>query len=82
MKLLIVKIDHYPNFDMPKFYHSCGIRKKSNGFNELIDQANDEICSSPTHMAHWKFCDKMSNKRYLTPSFLKELTEKGFLFYI
>ena len=73
MKLLIVKIDHYPNFDMDS---------KSNGFNELIDRANDEICSSLTHMAHWKFCDKMYNKRYLTPSFLKELTEKGFLFYI
>ena len=32
MKLLMVKTDHCPNFDMPKIYHGCGIRKKSNGF--------------------------------------------------
>ena len=51
MKLLIVKIDHYPNFDMPKIYHSCGIRKKSNGSNELIDQAMMK-CVSPQAIWH------------------------------
>ena len=73
---LVVKVGHYPNFDLPKIYHGFGVRKKSNGFNELIDQANDERCSSPTHVAYWKFCDakkhKVSNKRYLTRDFLKE----------
>ena len=57
--------------------------KKSNGFNKLIDRANDKMCSSSTHMVYWKVRDtkkhKMSNKRYLTHGFLKELTEKGLL---
>ena len=83
LKLVLLKIDHYPNFNLPKIYHGCGVRKKCNGFNELIDQANDERCSSLTHVAYWKFRDtkkhKVSNKRYLTRSFLKELTEKGLL---
>ena len=83
MKLLIVEIDHYPNFDMLKIFHGCGIRKKSNWFNELIDRANDGICSSSVHMTYWKFCDtkkdKMCNKRYVTCRFLKELAEKGLL---
>ena len=50
--MTIVKVDHYPIFDMQKIYHGCGIRKKSNGLNELINQANNEICSSPTHLAY------------------------------
>ena len=83
MKLVTVKIDHYPIFDMPKVYHVCSLRK-SGGLNELINQANGKMCSSPTHMAYWKFWDtkkhKTSNKRYLTHSFLKELHEKGLLF--
>ena len=81
MKLVLVKVGHYPNFHLPEIYHGCGVRKKSNGFNELIDRANDERCSSLTHVAYWKSCDtkkhKVSNKRYLTRDFLKELTEKG-----
>ena len=36
MSLVIVKVDHYPNFDMPKIYHSCGY-KKSNGLNMIIN---------------------------------------------
>ena len=40
------------------------------------------MCFTPSHMAYWKFHDtkkhKMSNKIYLTRSFLKELTKKGF----
>lgn len=54
MKLVTVKIDHYPIFDMPKVYHVCSLRK-SGGLNELINQANGKMCSSPTHMAYWKF---------------------------
>ena len=83
MKLVLVKVGHYPNFDLPKIYHGCGVRKKSNGFNELIDRANDERCYSPTHAAYWKFRDtkkhKVSNKRYLRRGFLKKLTDKGLL---
>ena len=36
MKLVLVKVDHYPNFDIRKIYHGCGF-KKNDGFNELID---------------------------------------------
>ena len=50
--MTIVKVDHYPIFNIPKIYHGCGIIKKNNGLNELINQANDEICSSPTHLAY------------------------------
>ena len=82
MKLVLVKVDHYPDFDKPKIYHSCGF-KKNGGFNELIDQANDGMCSSPMHMMYWKFRDtnrhKVSNEKYVTRSFLKELIEKGYL---
>ena len=70
MKITIVKVDHYPIFNMLKIYHGCDIRKKSNGLNELINQANNEICISSMHLAYWKFHDtkkhKTSNKRYLT----------------
>ena len=62
MKLLAAKMDHYPNFNMPKIYHGCGTRKKINGSNELIDQANDEMCSSPTPMTYWKFRDTKNIK--------------------
>ena len=83
MKLVLVKVGHYPNFDLPKIYQGCGVRKKSNRFNELIDWGNDERCSSLTHVAYWKFHDtkkhKVSNKRYLIHGFLKELTETGSL---
>ena len=83
MKLVLVKVDHYPNFDLSKIYHGRGVREKSNGFNELIDWGNDERCSSLTHVAYWKFRNtkkhKVSNKRYLTRGFLKERTEKGLL---
>ena len=76
MKLVLVKVDHYPDFGIPKIYHGCGFKENS-GFNELIDQANGEMCSSPTHMVYWKFRDtkrhKVSNKRYVTYRFLKEL---------
>ena len=51
MKLILVKIDHYPDFDIPKIYHGCGF-KKNGGFNEVIDRANGEM-----HMAYWKFHD-------------------------
>ena len=82
--MAIVKANHYPVFDMPNIYYGYGIRKKSNGFNELINWANNEICSSPMHLAYWKFCEtkkhKVSNKRYLAHGFLKELKEKGLLF--
>ena len=82
MKLVLVKVDHYPNFDIPKIYHGCGF-KKNDGFNELIDRANGKMCSSPAHMVYWKFCNikrhKVSNERYVTRSFLKELIEKGYL---
>ena len=82
MKLVLVKVDHYPNFDIPKIYHDCGF-KKNGGFNELIDRANGKMCSSPTHMVYWKFRDikrhKVSNERYVTHSFLKELIEKEYL---
>ena len=82
MRLVTVKIDHYPIFYMPKVYHICGLRK-SGGLNELINQTKCKTCSSPTHMAYWKFQDtkkhKTSSKRYLTYSFLKELHEKGLL---
>ena len=83
MKLVLVKVDNYPNFDLAKIYHGCGVTKKSNGFNDLIDRANDERCTSPTHVAYWKFRDtkkhKLSNKRYLTCGLMIELTEKGLL---
>ena len=66
--MTIIKVDHYPIFNIPKIYHGCGIRKKSNGLNELINQANDEICSSPMHLAYQRFHDtkkhKTSNKKY------------------
>ena len=79
--MTIVKVDHYPIFDMQKNYHGCGIRKKSNGLNELVNQANNEICRSPTHLAYSKFCDtkkhKTSNKRYLTCSFLNKLRKRN-----
>ena len=83
MKLVLVKVDLYPNFDLPKIYHGCGVRKKSNRFNELTDRGNNERCSSLTHVMFWKFHDtkkhKVSHKRYLAHGFLKELTEKGSL---
>ena len=84
MEITIVKVDHYPIFNMLKIYNGCDIRKKSNGLNELINRANNEICISSMHLAYWKFHDtkkhKTSNKRYLTCCFLKELKEKGLLF--
>ena len=56
MKLVLVKVGYYPDFHIPKIYHSCGF-KKNGGFNELMDQANGKMRSSLTHMAYWKFCD-------------------------
>ena len=80
MKLVLVRLCHYLNFNLPRIYHGCGVRKKRNEFNELIDQANDERYSSPTHVVYWKFQrNKVPNKRYLTRGFLEELTEKGLL---
>ena len=80
MKLVLVKVDHYPDYDIPEIYHGRGI-KKNRGSNELMDQANSEMCSRPTHMTYWKFCNtkrhKVSNKRYVIRSFLKELNRKG-----
>ena len=83
MKSLFVKVAHYPDFDLPKIYHGCGF-KKSNGIRELINHTSNETCISLTHMGYWKFCNtkrhKMSSKRYLTRSFLKELKANGKLF--
>ena len=62
MKLVLVKVGHYPNFNLPKIYHGCGVMKKSNGFNELIDRVNDERCSSLIHVAYWKFRDLKKHK--------------------
>ena len=80
MKLVLVKVDHYPDYDITKIYHGRGI-KKNRGSNELMDQANSEMCPRPTHMTYWKFCNtkrrKVSNKRYVIRCFLKELNRKG-----
>ena len=80
MKLLLVKVNDYPDSDIPKNYHGCGF-KKSNGIRELINQTNHETCITPTHMGYWKLSNtkkhKMSSKRYLTRSFLKELKANG-----
>ena len=83
MKLSFVKVAHYPDFDLPKIYHGCGF-KKSNGIRKLINHTSNETCINPTHMAYWKFCNikrhKISSKRYITCSFLKELRANGQLF--
>ena len=80
MKLLFVKVAHYPDFDLPKICHGCGFNK-SNGMRKLINHTSNETCVSPTHMCYWELCNtkkhNMSSKRYLTGSFLKELKAKG-----
>ena len=81
---MLVKVTHYPSPNLPKIYHGCGVRREENGFNELIDRPNSEAYITPTHLAHWKFHKtkkhEVSNKRYLTRSFLKELREKELLY--
>ena len=83
MKLLFVKVAHYPDLDLPKIYHGCGFNK-SNGMRKSVNCTSNETCISPTHMYYWKVCNtkkhKMSSKRYLTHSFLKELKANGQLF--
>ena len=83
MKLLFAKVAHYPDFDLPKIYYGCCF-KKSNRLRELINCTSNETCISLTHMGYWKFHNtkqhKMSSKRYLTCSFLKELKANEQLF--
>ena len=83
MKLLFGKVAHYPDFELAKICHGCCF-KKSNGIRELINCTSNETCISPNHMGYSKFHNtkqhKMSSKRYLTRSFLKELKANEQLF--
>ena len=83
MKLLFVKVAQYPDSDLSKIYHGCGFKKR-NRTMELINCTSNKTYVSLTHMGYWKFCNikrhKMSTKRYLTRSFLKELKANGQLF--
>ena len=68
------KIANYPDLELTKLYHGCGIRH-DNGFNILIEK--DYPCLSPTHRIHW-FCVntkrfKMKNTRCITRSFCNTL---------
>ena len=84
LKITIKKIAHYPDIGTPQIYHGCGLVRQENGLNEIIDLKNGWGCRSPTHVPYWKFCNTkrhtVSNIRYLTCGFVRELKDKGQFF--
>ena len=84
LKITITKIAHYPDIGAPQIYHGCGLVRQENGLNEIIDLKNGWGCRSPTHASYWKFRNtkrhKVSNIRYLTNGFARELKDKGQFF--
>ena len=80
LKIAITKIALNPDIGLPKIYHSCCLVWQENGLHETIDLKNGWGCRSLTQVLYWKFLNtnrhKVSNIRYLTCGFVRELKDK------